>query len=311
MRALITGGAGFLGSLAADHLLAQGHEVLAVDNFATGRRDNLIERERLRIVEGSIAERELVDTLFDEFRPTHVLHAAAAYKNPDDWTEDVQSNVLGTVNIASAARRLEVKRLIYFQTALCYGKARERPVTLNHPLAPFSSYAISKTAGEYYVKLSGLPYVSLRLANIYGPRHLSGPMPTFYKRLRAGQKCIIVDTRRDFLEAEDFLNLLDAVLREGAATGCFNVSSGTDYSIREVFDLMVERMNIKLDEPVEVLPPNADDVSSLLLDPTETEKSFNWKAGVSLQTGIERLVRWYDENGVEETYTHLQIGKKA
>ena len=74
---------------------------------------------------------------------------------------------------------------------------------------------------------------------------------------------------------------------------------------------MVERMNIKLDEPVEVLPPNADDVSSLLLDPTETEKSFNWKAGVSLRTGIERLVRWYDENGVEETYTHLQIGKKA
>lgn len=311
MRAFITGGAGFLGSLAADHLLAQEHEVLALDNFATGRRNNLAEGERLHIVEGSIADRALVNKLFDEFRPTHVLHAAAAYKDPLNWTEDVNSNVLGTVNVAQAAERLAVKRLVYFQTALCYGKAQERPVTLNHPLVPFSSYAVSKTAGEYYVKLSGLPYVSLRLANIYGPRHLSGPMPTFYKRLRAGQKCVIVDTRRDFLEAEDFLNLLDAVLVEGAATGCFNVSSGTDYSIKEVFDLMVERMKIKLDEPVEVLPPNADDVSSLLLDPAETERAFGWKAGVSLATGVDRLVGWYDENGVEETYTHLQIGKKA
>src|SRR5690349_2534741 len=117
MKTLITGGAGFIGSHIADRLLSQGGEVLVIDNFATGRRDNLVPRAGLEIVEGSIADKALVGEAFDRFKPEIVVHAAASYKDPTAWTEDALTNVVGTANVVQAAERLKAKRLIYFQTA--------------------------------------------------------------------------------------------------------------------------------------------------------------------------------------------------
>src|SRR5262249_46145133 len=192
-----------------------------------------------------------------------------------------------------------------------YGRALERPVTLGHRLAPFTSYSISKTAGEQYVAMSGLPWVSLRLANVYGPRHYSGPIPTFYKRLKAGLKCTVVDTRLDFVEMEDFLRLMDIVLKRSAEVGPFNVSSGNDVSIKEIFDQIVVALGIKLDEPAKVIPPEGDDVANLLLDPSETEKAFGWSAQVGLPDGLKRQIAWFNAHGVGETFTHLAIGRKS
>lgn len=310
MKVLITGGAGFLGSNIADHLLSLDNKILVIDNFATGRITNLSAHPNLTTIEGDIADDKLVARLFDDFKPDHVIHAAASYKEPDNWYEDSNTNVSGTVNIVKASQRVEVKRFIYLQTALCYGLPKESPVTLSHPVAPFTSYSITKTAGENYVKISGLSYVSLRLANIYGPRNLSGPLPTFFQRLKAGKSCFVVDTRRDFFEIGDFINLIDRVLACSDIFGCFNVSTGKDDSIKEIFDLLVEQLDICLDKPVEIRPPDEDDVASLLLDPSETEKAFGWKAGISLKEGVELLVRWYNAHGVDETYTHLKIGRK-
>ncbi len=309
MKALITGGAGFLGMHVAERLLHQGHEVLVIDNFATGHKQNLahLNPERCTAVEGTIADTTLVNQVFEQFAPTHVIHSAAAYKDPNNWVEDINTNITGTINIVQASQRLGVKRLIYFQTALIYGRPQQRPITLSHPIAPFTSYSISKAAGEHYVRLSGLPFVSLRLANIYGPGHLSGPIPTFHKRLKAKQPCTIVDARRDFLEIEDFLTLLDAILVDGASTGCFNVSSGKDVSIKELFDKIVELIHAELPSPVEAIKPGEDDVSSLLLDPAETERLFHWKAQVQFDEGLRRLIQWYDQYGVVEAYTHLRI----
>ena len=310
MKLLITGGAGFLGSNIADHLLSLDNKVLAIDNFATGRRDNLSAHPNLTVAEGDISDTGLVDSLFDDFKPDHVIHAAASYKEPDNWYEDSQTNVSGTVAVVKASQRVRVKRFIYLQTALCYGLPKERPVTLSHPVAPFTSYSVTKTAGENYVKISGLSYVSLRLANIYGPRNLSGPMPTFYQRLKAGKPCFVVDTRRDFFEVGDFINLIDSVLASSDICGCFNVSTGKDNSIKEIFDLLVKQLDIRLDKPVDVRQPDEDDVATLLLDPSETEKAFGWKAGIPLKEGVKRLVRWYDAHGVDEAYTHLKIGSQ-
>jgi UDP-glucose 4-epimerase len=166
MRVLITGGAGFIGSHLTDRLLARGDEVLVIDNFATARHDNLPEHERLQLIEGTIVDTELVQKAFSEFEPEVVAHAAASYKDPDDWTEDAATNTTGSANVVKASQAAGVRRLVYFQTALCYGlHPLEQPITLDHPLRPEdSSYAISKTAGEYYVRLSGLDWVSLRLA---------------------------------------------------------------------------------------------------------------------------------------------------
>ncbi|MFC1606576.1 NAD-dependent epimerase/dehydratase family protein [Candidatus Latescibacterota bacterium] len=310
MKVLITGGAGFLGSNIADHLIAGKNHVVVVDNFATGSRENVTPGPNLTLVEGDIADEGLVNGLFDEFGPDHVIHAAAAYKDPENLSEDINANIEGTINIVRASLRQQVKRIIYLQTALCYGQPKEHPVTLSHPLSPFTSYSISKTAGENYIIMSSLPYVSLRLANIYGPRNLTGPLPTFYQRLKAGKPCFVVDTKRDFFEVGDFIRLIDRILADQVTTGCFNVSTGSDRSIQEIFDLLVKAMGITLDTPVEVRPSDDDDVATLLLDPSETERAFGWKAETSLEEGIEHLVRWYDTHEVNETFTHLKIGKK-
>src|SRR4051812_33611352 len=209
-KVLITGGSGFIGSHVADRLLARGDEVLVIDNYATGRRDNLRPSPNLRIVEGSIADGSLVDRLFDEFKPDCVIHAAASYKDPHGWVEDARTNVVGTVNVVQASERTKVARLIYFQTALCYGlHPLEQPITLDHPLRPYeSSYAISKTAAENYIALGGVDYVSFRLANAYGPRNMSGPLPTFFDRLTNGKKCFVMDTRRDFIYIADLVEVV-------------------------------------------------------------------------------------------------------
>jgi UDP-glucose 4-epimerase len=308
-KILITGGAGFIASHLTDRLLDRGDTVLVVDNFATARRDSLpAERDGLTLVEASIAGTALIDSLFDDFRPDVVVHAAAAYRDPDDWDEDARTNALGTANIVQASERVGAGRLVYFQTALCYGlHPLEQPITLAHPLDPQdSSYAISKTAGEYYVRLSSLDWISFRLANVYGPRNLSGPLPTFYQRLSTGKPCFVMDTRRDFVFVDDLVSVaLKAIVGTGKS-GIYHVSSGADVSIKELFDATVAAMGIELDGDVEVRPRNPDDAPSILLDPSKTEADFDWAARTSLDDGVVKAVEYYRDYGVTETFTHLK-----
>ena len=239
-KVLITGGAGFIGSHLTERLLADGDEVVVVDNFSTARRDSLEPHERLTVVEGTIADPDLVERAF-AFGPEVVVHAAASYKDPGAWAEDARTNVVGSANVVQAAERAGSSRLVYLQTALCYGiKPLEQPITLNHPLRPFdSSYAISKTAGEHYVQLGGVPSVSFRLANVYGPRNLSGPLPTFFHRLTNDKPCFVMDTRRDFVYVDDLVDLLVRALRGKGAAGVYHASSGSDFSIQELYDATI------------------------------------------------------------------------
>jgi UDP-glucose 4-epimerase len=308
MRVLITGGAGFIGSHLADKLLERGDQVLVIDNYATGRRDNLKPRDNLIIVEGTIADTELVNELFDEFKPDVVVHAAAAYRDPDDWAEDARTNVLGTANVMLAAKRARPQRLIYFQTALGYGlKPVEQPITLNHPLKPEgSSYAISKTAGEHYVELGGPGFLSFRLANAYGPRNLSGPLPTFYQRLTTSKPCFVMDTRRAFVFIDDLVAVVMKAIDGQGEPGYYHISSGSDFSIKELFDATVKALDIKLDNEVEVRPRNPDDTYTILLDPSKTEQAFDWRVKTPLDEGVRAAIDWYKENGITQTYTHLK-----
>jgi UDP-glucose 4-epimerase len=308
MNVLITGGAGFIGSHIADRLLARGEEVLVIDNYSTGRRDNLTPHPKLTVVEGTIADTALVNRIFDEFQPEQVVHAAASYKDPENWVEDVNTNVLGTTNITQAAKRLGVKRLIYFQTALCYGlRPLEQPITLNHPIiSGGSSYAISKTAGEQYIQLSGLDFISFRLANAYGPRNLSGPLPTFYHRLTNNKPCFVTDTRRDFIYIDDLIDVVMRALDGKGNSGFYHISSGSDYAIKELFDATVKALNITLEQDVEVRPRKADDAYTILLDPSQTNQDFGWKITTVLETGVQAAIEWYKQYGITQTYTHLK-----
>lgn len=303
MKVLITGGSGFLGSHITDSLLTRGDNVVVIDNYETGRRDNLTAHPNLKVVEGTIADADLLDSLFEGV--DLVIHTAASYKNPENWAEDAKSNICGTINVVKSCLKYKVKRVIYFQTALCYGtKPLEQPITLNHPILPEgSSYSISKTAGEQYIHLSGLDYVTFRLANVYGPRNISGPLPVFYSRLTANKPCFVMDTRRDFVYVDDLVSVVIKAV-DGAGSGTYHVSSGSDISIKEMFDATTLALNMGTID-VEVRPRLEDDAPSILLDPSKTNETFDWVANTQLKEGVKKAVSYYHKFGIKETFTHL------
>jgi nucleoside-diphosphate-sugar epimerase len=305
MRILITGGAGCLGSNLIEHWLPQGHDILVLDNFATGKREVVPPVKGLTLAEGSVADRDLVSHVFDRFQPTHVVHSAAAYKDPADWREDAATNVAGTINVADAARTHQVSRILNFQTVLCYGRPETVPIPVDHPLRPFTSYGISKVAGEQYLAMSGLPFASLRLANVTGPRLAIGPIPTFYKRIKAGQGCFCTDAQRDFLDITDFLAAVDLVMKDDAPAGIFNVSSGEGHSIRDVYDAVRAHLELPADPDVKVVPVGDDDVPAVVPDPSLTHLRLGWKAKIPFAETIKRMLSWYDAHGVSDVYSHL------
>ena len=308
MKILITGGCGFIGSHVAERLAARGDEVFVIDNFETGRRDNLVAGDRLFIEEGSITDGALMERIFKNFRPEVVLHAAASYKNPENYLGDSKTNVTGTVITVQNAQRVKVRRLIYLQTALCYGDPIEQPITVNHPIEPSkSSYAISKTAGEMYIQLSGLDYVSFRLANAYGPRNLSGPLPTFYQRLTSGKPCFVMDTRRDFIFVSDMVDIIEKAIDGKGKRGAYHISTGKDFSVKELFDATLEALGVKLEREVEVRPRGADDVYTILLDPSKTLADFGVVPSFPLKEGIRKTIEYYKTHGISQTYTHLHL----
>jgi nucleoside-diphosphate-sugar epimerase len=276
-----------------------------LDNFATGKREVVPSLPRLSLLEGSIADRAFVDHAFATFRPTHVVHSAASYKDPSNWQEDAATNVLGTINVIDAARTQKVARFLSFQTVLCYGRPDRVPIPVEHPLRPFTSYGISKVAGEQYLAMSGLPFASLRLANVTGPRLAIGPIPTFYKRLKSGQGCFCTDARRDFLDMADFLAAVDLVMKNDAPSGIFNVSSGEGHSIRDVYDAVRSHLKLPPDPDVKIVPVGEDDVPAVVPDPSRTKSVLGWSAKVAFTETIERMLSWYDAHGVSDIYSHL------
>lgn len=297
MRFFITGIAGFIGSNLADALLEQGHEVWGQDNLMTGRMENVPEG----VAEFFTSDiREYVDS----WKADVIYHCAASYKDRDDWERDASTNVLGTINVVREAQRSGAK-LVYFQTSLCYGSNPESPVQLTAPLDPHGSYAVSKTAGENFIRDSGIDYVSLRLANIYGPRNLSGPVPAFYQRLSEGKPCTVVDSRRDFVFIDDLVAVAVKAATQGR--GIYHVSSGSDVAIKDIYNAVDFALGGVSNLPAPtIVPRGPDDVATLLLDPIETYQEFGWTARTPLISGIKQAVAWYKANGVTETFTHLK-----
>lgn len=307
-RILITGGAGCLGANIIAHLRARGDTspICVIDNFATSARETLpVNGPDFQVIEGHIADQAMVNRAFADFAPTHVIHSAASYKDPDDYAEDGRSNVMGTAFVLEAAKNSGVVRFVNFQTALCYGRPDHTPIPVDAPLRPFTSYGVSKTAGEQMVMRSGLNTVSLRLGNITGPRLSIGPIPTFYTRLKAQKACFCSDTVRDFLDMADFLRLFDMALESDAPKGVFNVSTGQGHSIKNVFDTVAEILGLTPEAPP-IVPPSADDVPVVVLDPSATEAAFGWKAEIDFKTSLQKMLNWYDEYGVRAVYAHLK-----
>jgi UDP-glucose 4-epimerase len=311
MNVLITGGAGFIGSTLADQLIARGDKVAIVDDLSTGRQDNVptecsFWQQSIVPDSATKVDDEKLHWIFKREDPDIVIHAAASYKDPNNWSNDALVNAAGTASVLRQCKEFDVKRLIYFQTSLCYGQFPiEQPITLSHPISPArNSYAITKTTGEQLIQMSDLEYVSFRLANCYGPRNLSGPIPTFYHRLTNDKGCFCVNTRRDFIFIEDLVKIVMRAIDGAGEKGEYHIATGRDYSIAELFEAVTEALGI--DAEADHIERGPDDVETILLDPSKTTEDFGHLPATPLKEGVRKAIEWYRENEITETYTHLR-----
>ncbi len=294
MRALVTGGAGFIGSHVVDALLARGDEVHVVDNVSTGSRDNLAagaEFHELDIRDPAI------ETLGAELRPDVVLHLAA---QADVGTSverpvfDAEVNVVGTVHVLEAARAAGARVVFTSSGGAIYGECDE-PATEEHARMPLSPYAISKLAGEEYIagwnRLHGTSHVVLRLANVYGPRQIpeleGGVVAIFLDRLAGGETCSIFG---DGAQVRDFVHVSDvaaAFLRAAeTGTGTYNVGTGVATSVLDLYRLCAHAAGVD-DEP-NFAPARAGDLQRSVIDASRAERELAWRPATSLADGLAR-----------------------
>lgn len=278
MKILITGAAGFIGSHLMDALYEE-HQVTGVDNFLTGSSSNFEPVYRLDIV-----DRAELYAAANELQPELIIHCAASYSDPDAWHRDTDTNIAGAINVTNVARH-HGARVIYFQTIL----------------PPVSSYAISKIAAEQYLRISGIPLTVFKLANVYGPRNLSGPVPVFYKRITEGKPCLVVDTQRDFIFIEDVLKAVLANVEE-PKSGTFDLCTGEKTSIMEMYLAIAKELGHKEVPPL--VPPAPDDVQGEI---SVNKRPFGWTATWPLEHGIKKTIASYDRHGVDDAFTHLRI----
>jgi len=310
-KVLITGVLGLVGSHLAEALVQEGSTVVGIDNLKTGRRINLPEDSEVEIYIEDISRSSILLDLAKDFKPDVIIHCAAAYADQDDWLGDAEVNILGSIKVAEAAKSINA-RVIYFQTALCYGlNPTQNPIPIDYPRNPApSSYAISKTAGEIYLEAAGLDLVVFRLANIIGPRNLSGALPIFFSRLAKKQKCTVAEAKRDFVDVRDIVPVvIQAVFGKGS--GAYHLSSGQEISILELFRLVAN--SFSQDEIIapDVIANPSQNAESILLDPSRTIKDFGLLSFRPLSVTVKDAVDFYMEYGVSEERTHFHFKQKS
>jgi len=302
MKVLLTGGAGFIGSHVADHLLESGHEIVVVDNLSTGKRDNV--PEGTRFFEEDI--RSGCEELFREFRPEVLCHQAAqmdvrrSVQEPDF---DADVNVLGTIRLLRNCVEYGVGRVIFASTGgAVYGEQEEFPAPEDHPQYPVSPYGVSKLAGErylhYYSVQYGISYAALRYANVYGPRQdpdgEAGVVAIFSGNLAANRTSSINGTgeqTRDYVYVGDVARAAVLALEGEAPNGAYNVGTGVETSVNELYELLREISGRDL--PPEHGPAKPGEQARSSVDPSKSEELLNWRPEVGLDAGLKETLRFF------------------
>jgi UDP-glucose 4-epimerase len=304
MKALVTGGAGFIGSNLVDALVARGDEVTVVDNLATGRRENLEDalQKGTTLEEIDIREAEAVGDVVGRTKPDAIFHLAAQIdvrKSVADPANDARINVEGTINVLSAAQAHGVGRFVNTSSGgAIYGEGRQIPAPEDHPIAPEAPYGLSKFCAEQYceifTRLHGLSTVSLRYGNVYGPRQdplgEAGVVAIFCGHLLDGAKATIFGDgkqTRDYVYVGD---VVDANLRaaDSDVAGPINIGLGEEKSVLDIVAVLNEYAPDGF-EP-EHAPERPGEVQRIALDPSRAREELGWQAKVDLTEGLKRTL---------------------
>ncbi len=303
MKAIITGGAGFIGSNLAE-VLSRGNEVIIVDDLSTGNDAN-IRGFDIELVKGSVTDLDLLRKIFKG--ADYVFHQAAIPSVPRSIKDPIstnEANVTGTLKVLIAARDCGVKKVIFASSSSAYGDTPELPKREDMNPNPLSPYAVTKLIGEFYCNVFDEVYdlktVALRYFNVYGPKQdphsdYAAVIPKFIKRIQEGKPPIIYGDgtqTRDFTSVDDVVsaNILAA---ESDAKGVYNVATGKRITINELASVIMAIMGRDLD-PIHEKPREGDVLHSLG-DITKAKKDFGYAPGDKLEANLKETVKWFRE----------------
>ena len=297
MRAIVTGGAGFIGSHVVDALLARGDEVHVLDDLSKGTRENVATGAELHV-----ADVREPDAVFDTVRPEAVLHFAAQADvrfSVERPAVDAEINVFGTLQVLEAARRYGAQVVLASTGGAIYGDCDGAPATEATPRRPLSPYGTSKLAAEEYLatynRLHGARHVSLRFSNVYGPRQAvhgeAGVVAIFTGLLRDGGTPQIFGDgtqTRDYVYVGDVARATIAALGHGG--GVFNVGTGVETSVLELYDALARASGVQ--RPAEHAPARLGELDRSVLDVSLAARELGWKPEVSLVDGLALTWEW-------------------
>lgn len=313
MRYLVTGAAGFIGSNLVDRLLAEGDEVVGIDNFGTGvpanldqaLRFNKLRPGRFTFLKADIQATELVG-IVDGVNPDVVCHLAAQVDlraSVSDPQFDARANVLGTINILEATRRAGVRRFVYAASGGSrYGAPASLPVSESAPLNPLSPYAAAKVAGEMYIRayagMYGIAPICLGLSNVYGPRQNpygeAGVIAVFGSRMISGRPVTVYGdgtATRDYVYVDD---VVDAFIRAGRAplstVGTYNIGTGRQVTVAEVHRAIAAVLDGS--ETPCYAAARTGELHEIALDASKAKQDLGWEPAVGLVEGIGRTMQW-------------------
>jgi UDP-glucose 4-epimerase len=308
MRALVTGGAGFIGSHVVDALVARGDEVKVIDDLSSGRRENLAGAldAGAELIEGDVSDPHLVDSLFDTWHPEAVFHLAAQIdvrKSISDPIHDLDLNVGATIRLLEGARRQDRCRFMFASTGgAIYGEGDGRALPLGEDAdrLPDAPYGQSKLAAEGYIalyrRLYGLDAVALRLGNVYGPRQdphgEAGVVAIFCNALLNDTRPTVFgdgQQTRDYIFVGDVAAAFLAAAEAGE--GAYNVGTGVETTVLELGELIAAAAGVPF-EP-EVAPPRLGEVQRIAIDSARAAAELDWSAAEDLRSGIEVTVDWF------------------
>jgi UDP-glucose 4-epimerase len=304
MKVLVTGGAGFIGSHLVDRLVQEGHEVIIVDNLVTGKRRNI---NRAASFYKQDIQSWRLERVFRNERPNVVMHLAAQMdvrKSVEDPMFDAQVNILGTLNVLQQAVKHGVRKVVFSSSGgAIYGEQETYPAPESHVTKPLSPYGLSKLCGEqylsYFQRISGLQVVSLRYANVYGPRQdpegEAGVVAIFIQKLLNNEQAVITGNgrqTRDFVFVEDVVEANLAMMGQ-ETQGTYNVGTGVETSINDLFRVLIQHTGSTCKELHG--PAKKGEQARSVIDSTKLRHELSWEPRTSLNEGLKKTVEYFKE----------------